>query len=804
MADKKIVVDVLINTADSANNIKDIKKSINELTEATKEFGDGSEEFTKLNKKADELSDKLNDVGAAGKKSQGGLSAVSKGFSGIGLAIKAAGIGLVIGLFSALKDILMQQQPVIDAVDTAMTAINLTIQALIKAVTDAYESTAKLTGGFDASKKVIGALITIGLAPLKLIIQEIRGAIAGAQLLWEQSFLGDGDPDKIKKLESTLNNVSDKTLAIGKDVLNAGKTIGANIGEAISEVGTLTEAVIDNVSKIDGQAILSAAKAATKLKNSSELAIAANQGLIDSYERQIELQKQIRDDDTKNINDRIIANTKIGDLLNEENKKLLANADLKIQSAQADLASNNNNENKVKLQDAINAKAGINAQIEGKRSEQIQNRINLEKQLDTITKTRQDGELSRANSQRDFDNNLIQDNVKKLSQQLDNIKIDKEAFILAQQAKIDATEQNTQARTDLEEELKNKIIEFDQDRFLKKRELAAAEQEVDDKLTDEILANRQKLADEEKKKRDDTLTAISKYANEFATILNDGNKNINSNFISTLSGISSAIGAFAEIAKQKFEKVGEKIAAYAVAALSAISSILTSVQENNKVKLEEQLKSVQESQTAELDVVKQKNAEEQAALDEKYSKNLITKEVYDAQTKALAEKKASDDLGITKKFDAKSLELKKKAFEQDKKLRIAQAIIAGITGAVTAFTSAMSLGPIAGPIVGAILAATVGIMTAVNVSKIKKQQFDGGDSSAGGGGIPGIGGGMAAAATPNMPATKLNDFSLFGTAGTRNNKSADKQSNEVRAYVVESDVTRTQRRVASFRTNSEL
>ncbi len=74
------------------------------------------------------------------------------------------------------------------------------------------------------------------------------------------------------------------------------------------------------------------------------------------------------------------------------------------------------------------------------------------------------------------------------------------------------------------------------------------------------------------------------------------------------------------------------------------------------------------------------------------------------------------------------LEVKRKAFEQEKSLRIASTIMTGISAALSAFASAQVLPFPASAIVGGVLAAGVGVMTGIQVSNIKKQQFNGGTS----------------------------------------------------------------------------
>lgn len=75
----------------------------------------------------------------------------------------------------------------------------------------------------------------------------------------------------------------------------------------------------------------------------------------------------------------------------------------------------------------------------------------------------------------------------------------------------------------------------------------------------------------------------------------------------------------------------------------------------------------------------------------------------------------------------KNTEVKKKAFEQDKKLKIAQTIISTITGVVSAVTGMISAvpGPV-GIVLGALAGVAVAVMGAVQVAAISKQKFDAG------------------------------------------------------------------------------
>ena len=171
-----------------------------------KDMGKIGDEVEGINKSAEELQDNIGPgLQKAGEKGKKGLKSVATGFKGIGTAIKAAGIGIVIGLFAALKAILEEQQPVLDLVDTTMTAIGLTISAVSDALSTAWENASQATGGFDALGKVMDGILTLVLTPFKLTFYEIQGALLATQLAWEKSPFGDDDPKEVQRLKDEVS-----------------------------------------------------------------------------------------------------------------------------------------------------------------------------------------------------------------------------------------------------------------------------------------------------------------------------------------------------------------------------------------------------------------------------------------------------------------------------------------------------------------------------------------------------------------------------------------------------------------------
>ena len=72
-----------------------------------------------------EVNSNIGDVAKDTKKATGELSLFQKGIKGIGTAIKAAGIGLLLGVVAKLFETFTKNQKVVDAFSTAMNFLSV-------------------------------------------------------------------------------------------------------------------------------------------------------------------------------------------------------------------------------------------------------------------------------------------------------------------------------------------------------------------------------------------------------------------------------------------------------------------------------------------------------------------------------------------------------------------------------------------------------------------------------------------------------------------------------------------------------
>ena len=359
----------------------EVKSNIKNVTKETDALGDS------VGKAADEtkgLGTGLATAGAAGKK---GFQMISSAVYGLGLALKAIGIGLVVALFVSLKEALERNQKVMNTINTIMTTVSTTFNQVVDVLVDTYNWVTKASERFNGLGSVMKGIMTLVLTPFKMTFYQLKLAIEVLQLAWEKSPLGGGDINKIIELEASIVKTGESIVQVGKDAIGAGKDIITNFGDAVGEIGGIATRVVDGVKDISIKANYEMAQATTAAQNSAKLAEAQIQGLIEENDLLAEKQRQIRDDETKTFAERIAANKELGDVLDKQEVEMLKLADSRVASAALELSANKENiDLQVAYQQTLNDRAGVEAQIAGFRSEQLTNQVSLEKELGEVKK----------------------------------------------------------------------------------------------------------------------------------------------------------------------------------------------------------------------------------------------------------------------------------------------------------------------------------------------------------------------------------------------------------------------------------
>ena len=299
--------------------------------------------------------DKLTTASGKAKKGVGGIG---KAFKGMGTAIKAAGIGLVVALLAKLMEVFSKNQKVLDVFNTAMTALSIAFNDLFGFISN---NIGTVTGYFkelfeDPSLKIkeLGTAIKDGLVVRFNEFLEVLGLVGKAfgQLI-------DGEFSKaFDTIKEAGVQVVDVYTGVDDSVAKVTKTIKNYVTETIKQADAITQT----------------AKAADRA--AVQFAMLNAQFLKDA-----ELQRQIRDDETKTFEERIEANNKLNDILGEQQKLQREQVQIGITAAQQQFDINASEENFILLQESKVAMLELEETITGQLSEQKTNQVSLEKEL---------------------------------------------------------------------------------------------------------------------------------------------------------------------------------------------------------------------------------------------------------------------------------------------------------------------------------------------------------------------------------------------------------------------------------------
>ncbi len=429
------------------------------LDKATKGVEDLTGQITALKDAQQEqvegLQNQIKNLEKQNSKTTKAVKGLAKGFKGVGLAMKAAGIGLVLALFQKLSEAMMRNQAVADTVETVFTAVGMVFKEITDRLISVYNSVSEATGGFDALQKVLGGALSIAINLIVLNIQGIVLGVQKAQLAWEKSFLGGKDPEKIAQLQADIEATSDKISETTERIKDGGKQIADNFVEAVGEVGTLAQAVAEEtanaIQTIDLETIASNAKKVVDNKNNYALLEAQSQRLIEQYDLEAEQQRQIRDDVSLSVQERIDANNKLAEVLkeqSEEEKNAIQDRMTALQE-QIDLEGESH-ELTAEMYNLQTEMLAIDAKVAGFKSEQLTNEVALKQELLDLDNTRAEATNEMAIAEANFFAEGEKSEYQRLLFKQQALEMEKQIELERLQMILANTNEGTQARVDAE------------------------------------------------------------------------------------------------------------------------------------------------------------------------------------------------------------------------------------------------------------------------------------------------------------------------------------------------------------------
>jgi len=207
----------------------------------------------------------------------------------------------------------------------------------------------------------------------------------------------------VKVFKGDFAGALDSVKEAGKEYVDVLTGVDDSASKIVEGTKELVKATVDY-----GKEVVTTAANSVKLQKQAEKLEAVNQGLIESYDIQAESLRQIRDDESKSIDQRIEANNKLKGVLEEQEKVMKANAQAIVDAAQARFNATGLQEDEIALIQAKNELTAVEATVTGFMSEQLTNenalrkeKLELMNELQLIGKDDFERQISEAEQLRD-------------------------------------------------------------------------------------------------------------------------------------------------------------------------------------------------------------------------------------------------------------------------------------------------------------------------------------------------------------------------------------------------------------------
>ena len=284
---EKIEFELVADTQQSNKNIENVNKSIVDLNK---------------------------NLSATEKDAKAGMEALDKGAKDAGKSSFSLGktlktafavggiVGIAVKLFDKFKEVLGENQKVVDLFAVATEAVSLVLNDLVNL----------LVGNIDKVKQFMDSLFKDPLGTIKEFAISFKQGFLDRlnQALEVLGFLGSA----IKKVfEGDFTGAMEDVKMAGKQTVDVFTGVDDSFDKVAESVSNYTKEVIKT------------AAANVDLANSAELAAARNQGLLEQFDFENEKLRQVRDEERNSVEDRIKANNDLRDNLQKQQKLIRKN-----------------------------------------------------------------------------------------------------------------------------------------------------------------------------------------------------------------------------------------------------------------------------------------------------------------------------------------------------------------------------------------------------------------------------------------------------------------------------------------------
>lgn len=333
-------------------NAKKASKDVEGLSDSIDKT---SESQSRANDKFKEASDDLKDIKKSSKAGATGVKKLTKGFKGMGLAIKAVGIGLAIEAFQLLKETLGRNQEVVDFFNTSMNAVSIVVNDLFSFISE--NSGAIVQAFSDVFNNPLESIKQLGNAIKANVIERFESMIDS---------LGFAATAVKEFFSGNFEEAKDAAVNAGKELVD----VATGVDDSFDKTVKAGKEAADSIKEY-GNETIETARSQTELAKASERAQIINEGLLSEYENQAERLRQQRDNERASVEDRIAASVELRVVLEKQQEAMLNNARITLEAARANLKINDTEENRNAVLTAQNRLADIRNQIQSQNSEQL-------------------------------------------------------------------------------------------------------------------------------------------------------------------------------------------------------------------------------------------------------------------------------------------------------------------------------------------------------------------------------------------------------------------------------------------------
>tara|TARA_R110001606_G_scaffold88985_1_gene200184 strand:- start:295 stop:1947 length:1653 start_codon:yes stop_codon:yes gene_type:complete len=319
-----------------------------------------------------EVADGLDRAAVSTKKLEGATKKAGNGFQrlkgvvkGVGMALKAAGIGIIVALVAKLMEVFSSNQKVLDAFNTGMTGLTMAFNDLFNFLSNNIGS---FTGFFkDIFENPQQALKDFGDMIQNNLIERFES------LLDTFGYVASGLGALLK---GNFKEAGEFAKQAGKEIVDVATGVDDSFDKTVNTVNDASKAIVNYTKKT-----LKAAAAVTATQKAAELAAVEFAKLNAQYLKDAEIQRQIRDDETKTFAERIAANEELDEILKKQQELQKESIQTQIAAAAAQYNINGNQANFIELEKQKVAMLELEEAITGQLSEQKTNQVGLEKEL---------------------------------------------------------------------------------------------------------------------------------------------------------------------------------------------------------------------------------------------------------------------------------------------------------------------------------------------------------------------------------------------------------------------------------------